>query len=72
MTSQIKLFTELNTEFFANLSDHDWQIKSSRWSRGSDWCVEKVQDWFEISPTFGVFPRFTTAAVAMDCLGRSR
>ena len=68
MTNTTKLFTDLNTEFFANLSDHDWNILSARWSHGSDWCVREVQSWVQIFDCFGVFPRFTTVDFAMDTL----
>jgi len=43
-----KLFTDLNANFFAALTDHAWNVLFSRWSRGSDWCTQELQDRVQV------------------------
>lgn len=47
------------------LSNHDWHVMRSRWSRGVDWFVFKVgkRHW-RLADEYGNFPLFTTKAAA--------
>ena len=51
------------------LSDHDWHVLSSRWSRGIDWNVAKVgkRHW-RILGDVGGFPLFSTKTAAFDAM----
>jgi hypothetical protein len=53
----------------STLSDHEWHILSSRWSRGIDWTVCKMGRKWIINidhPSFRAFPLFRTKTAAYD------
>lgn len=50
----------------SNLSDHEWQILSSRWARGMSWvCVKVGRKWSTMNDGLG-FPLFNTKREAYD------
>lgn len=49
----------------SRLSEHDWRIAQSRWSRGCDWYIRKVGRKWEIT-LFDYPQTFTTKRAAID------
>ena len=58
-------YFDANETSLSKLSEHDWAILSSRWSKGIDWYVHKLGSQWEVIESFGKkIPLFKTKRAA--------